>query len=88
MSKITLVGSDIQECRETSLLLGQVLMVRGAGLGKQEHELLEQSQYVSGQIEGYMIRSVPQRMWSREAAESLRLSWEDKTFNRSLHPAW
>jgi hypothetical protein len=62
-------------------------MVRGAGLGKQEHELLEQSQYVPGQIEGCMIRSVPQRMWSREAAESLRPCWKHKTFNRSLHRA-
>ena len=82
--KITLIGPDIQESREASLPFGQVLMVRGAGLSKQEHELLEQSQYVSGQIEGYMIRSMPQRMWSRVSREAVGKGSSLETLGRAL----
>jgi hypothetical protein len=82
--RITLVGPDIQECREASLPFGQVLMVRGAGLGEQEHERLEQGQYVSGQIEGYMIRSMPQRMWSRVSREAAAKGFGLETLGRAL----
>lgn len=82
--KITLIGPDIQESQEASLPFGQVLMVGGAGLGKQEHERLEQSQYVSGQIEGYMIRSMPQRMWSRVSREAAAKGFGLETLGRAL----
>jgi hypothetical protein len=82
--RITLIGPDIQESREASLPFGQVLMVGGASLGKEEHERLEQSQYVSGQIEGYMIKSVPQRMWSRVGREAAAAGFRFETLGRAL----
>jgi CO dehydrogenase/acetyl-CoA synthase beta subunit len=55
---ITLIGSDIPESAGGSLPFGQVLMVGGADLSKEEHALLEANQYIADQIEGYMIKSI------------------------------
>lgn len=82
--RITLVGPDVQESQEASLPFGQVLMVGGADLAKEEHERLEQSQYVSGQIEGYMIRSVPKRMWSRVDRKAASKGFGFETLGRAL----
>jgi len=68
--KITLIGPDIQESPGASLPFGQVLMVGGVGLGKEEHAALEYNQYISDQIEGYMIKSVSQLMWSRVSKDA------------------
>lgn len=62
---ITLIGPDIQESRGASLPFAQILIVGGADLSEQEHSTLEQNQYVGDHIEGYMIKSTPERMWSR-----------------------
>jgi CO dehydrogenase/acetyl-CoA synthase beta subunit len=68
--RVTLIGPDIQESTGASLPLGQVVIVGGDGLGDEEHAALEQSQYVSDRIEGYMIRSTPGRLWSRVSKEA------------------
>ncbi len=63
--KVTLIGPDIQEKPGTALPFGQVLMVGGTGLGTEEHSTLEQTQYISDRIEGYMIRGTSQIMLGR-----------------------
>jgi CO dehydrogenase/acetyl-CoA synthase beta subunit len=63
--KVTLIGPDIQESEGTSLPFAQVLMLGGTELGTEEHSALEQNQYIADQIEGYMLRSTPERMWGR-----------------------
>jgi CO dehydrogenase/acetyl-CoA synthase beta subunit len=70
--RITLVGPGIRESQGASLPFGQVLMVAGAEMSDEDHAEVEQHQYVADQIDGYMIRSTPGRMWSRirnDAAE-------------------
>ena len=62
---ITLIGPDIAESRGASLPFAQVILVGGSELSVQEHSALEQSQYVADRIEGYMIKSTPERIWSR-----------------------
>jgi CO dehydrogenase/acetyl-CoA synthase beta subunit len=68
--RVTLIGPDITESEGASLPFGQVVMVAGTGLGQSEHSALDQSQYVSDQIEGYMIKSTPGRMWSRVSRDA------------------
>ncbi len=63
--RVTLIGPDIPDCEGASLPFGQVVLVGGTGLGQAEHQALDQCQYVSDQVEGYMIKSTPGRMWSR-----------------------
>jgi len=63
--RITLAGPDIQESSGKTLPIGQVLIVTGAGLSNEHYMELEQCQYISNRLPGYMIRFVPRRMWSR-----------------------
>jgi CO dehydrogenase/acetyl-CoA synthase beta subunit len=74
--RITLIGPDIPESEGASLPFGQVLIIGGTGLDVSDHSKLEGIQHVGDQIEGYMIKSVPQRTWSRISREAA-----DKGFN-------
>jgi len=82
--KVTLIGPDIQESPGASLPFGQVLMVGGAGLSEAEHEVLDHSQYISDQIEGYMIRSTSQLMWSRVSKDAAEKGFCFETLGRAL----
>jgi len=82
--RITLIGPDIQETPGASLPFGQVLMVGGKDLGKEEHSALEQSQYISDQVEGYMIRSTPERMWSRVGKDAAAKGFDFYTLGKAL----
>ena len=81
---ITLIGDDIQESQGKSLPFGQVIIVGGTEL-KEEHYLdLERTQYTSDQIEGYMLRSVPRRVWSRVSNEAAGKGFSFETLGRAL----
>ena len=82
--KITLIGPDIQETPGASLPFGQVLMVGGKELGKEEHSALEGSQYISDQVEGYMIKSTPERMWSRVGKDAAAKGFDFHTLGKAL----
>ena len=81
---ITLIGPDIPQSEGASLPFGQVLMVAGTDLSIKEHGELERSQYVGDQIEGYMIKSVPQRTWSRVSREAVDKGFNFETLGRAL----
>lgn len=82
--KITLIGPDIQETPGASLPFGQILMVGGKELGKEEHSALEGSQYISDQVEGYMIKSTPERMWSRVGKDAAAKGFDFCTLGKAL----
>lgn len=82
--RITLIGPDIPESPGSSLPFGQVLMVGGAGLGEGEHTLLEGNQFIADQIEGYMIKSVSQLMWSRVSRDAAGKGFNFETLGRAL----
>ena len=63
--RITLIGPDILESRGASLPFGQILIAAGKELSDKQHSALDESQYISDQIEGYMVKSTPGRMWTR-----------------------
>ncbi|HLA27012.1 MAG TPA: hypothetical protein VJZ49_03885 [Syntrophales bacterium] len=64
--QITLIGPGIQEAGGKSLAFGQVILLAGEMLREEDHLQLEKAQYmILGEIEGYMIRSVPRCMWTR-----------------------
>jgi len=82
--RITLIGTDVQESEGKSLPFGQVIIVGGSRL-KEEHYIdLEKTQYISDQIEGYMIRSVPRRVWSRVSREAAGTGFSFETLGRAL----
>ena len=82
--RITLVGSDIAESQGRNLPFAQVLMLGGSALQEEHQEALDRSQYVFDQIEGYMIRSAPQRMWSRVSKAAVDKGFDFQTLGRAL----
>ena len=63
--RITLIGPDILESRGASLPFAQILTAAGKELSDKLHSALDESQYIADQIEGYMVKSTPGRMWTR-----------------------
>lgn len=83
--RITLVGPDISEASERKLPFAQVITVASANEYSDHHyTLVERTQYVSDQIEGYMIRAVPQRMWSRISTEAARKGFSFEVLGKAL----
>jgi CO dehydrogenase/acetyl-CoA synthase beta subunit len=82
--RVTLIGPDINESAGKSLPFGQVLILGGAGLKEEHQATLEWTQYVSDRIEGYMIRTVPQRIWSRVTKEAVGKGFCFGTLGRAL----
>lgn len=82
--KITLIGPDIPESPDASLPFGQVLIVGGSGLTERDHQTLEHTQFVADRIEGYMIRSVSQVIWSRVKKETAAKGFRFETLGRAL----
>ena len=82
--KITLVGPDIPESPDASLPFGQVLIVAGSELSEKDNQTLEHSQFVADRIEGYMIRSVAQLIWSRVNKEAAAKGFRFETLGRAL----
>lgn len=82
--KITLIGPDIPESPGASLPFGQVLIMAGTGLTEKDHQKLEHTQFVADQIEGYMIRSTSQLVWSRVSKEAAEKGFCFETLGRAL----
>jgi CO dehydrogenase/acetyl-CoA synthase beta subunit len=83
-NRITLIGPDIQESSGSSLPFGQVLMIAGSSLKEDRHADLEWSQYISDRIEGYMIRSIPRRMWGRVSKAALQKGFSFAVLGKAL----
>jgi CO dehydrogenase/acetyl-CoA synthase beta subunit len=82
--KITLIGPDIPESPDASLPFGQVLMVAGSELTEKDHQTLEHTQFIADRIEGYMIRSVAQLIWSRISKDAVAKGFCFETLGRAL----
>jgi CO dehydrogenase/acetyl-CoA synthase beta subunit len=82
--RITLIGPDIHESMGQSLPFGQAVVMGGIHLREEYHQILEWGQYVSDRIEGYMTRTVPQRMWSRVSKEAAEKGFCFETLGRAL----
>jgi CO dehydrogenase/acetyl-CoA synthase beta subunit len=82
--RITLFGPDIPESSGASLPFGQVLIAGGSDLAAEDHEKLQQAQLVSDQIEGYMVRSASQNVWSRVSREAAGKGFDFETLGRAL----
>jgi len=82
--KITLLGPDIPESSGASLPFGQVLMIGGKQFSDMDHERLVQYQYASDQIEGYMIKSAPDRVWTRVGKKAAKKGFNFETLGKAL----
>jgi CO dehydrogenase/acetyl-CoA synthase beta subunit len=82
--RITLFGPDIPESGGASLPFGQVLMLAGEGLLPKDHERLQQVPIVGDQIEGYMVRSAAENVWSRVSKGAAARGFDFEVLGKSL----
>ena len=82
--RVTLIGPDVPESEGASLPFGQVIIVAGKKLSGDKHELIERTQYVSDQIEGYMLKSMSRQMWSRISKDAARKGFSFETLGKAL----
>jgi CO dehydrogenase/acetyl-CoA synthase beta subunit len=82
--RITLIGPDIPESAGASLPFGQVLIMAGAELSERDHQKLEHTQFIADRIEGYMIRSTSQLVWSRVSRDAAEKGFRFETLGRAL----
>jgi CO dehydrogenase/acetyl-CoA synthase beta subunit len=82
--RITVIGPDIKESAGKSLPFGQVLMISGRGLDDSDHEALRHAGFIGDQIEGYMVRSFTQSIWSRVGKGAAGKGFSLETLGRAL----
>jgi CO dehydrogenase/acetyl-CoA synthase beta subunit len=82
--RVTLIGPDVPESEGASLPFGQVIIAGGKKLSGDKHELLERTQYVSDQIEGYMLKSMSRQTWSRISKDAAGKGFSFETLGKAL----
>jgi CO dehydrogenase/acetyl-CoA synthase beta subunit len=82
--RVTLIGQDVPESEGASLPFGQVIIAGGKKLSGDKHELLERTQYVSDQIEGYMLKSMSRQTWSRISKDAAGKGFAFATLGKAL----
>jgi CO dehydrogenase/acetyl-CoA synthase beta subunit len=82
--RITLIGEDIHNGMESKLPFAQVIMVASEDFLDSNYPLAERTQFVSDQIEGYMIRAVSQRLWSRVSKQAVEKGFSFEVLGRAL----
>ncbi len=70
--RIRVIGPDIQESSSGVVPFGQVIIAGGEALTEADYQELLESQYVGDQIEGFMVKSTPGRVWCRVSTEVAR----------------
>lgn len=82
--RITIVGPDIKESSGKSLPFGQVLIIGGSNIDDDDHEALRYAGFIGDHIEGYMVRSFTQNIWSRVSKSAAEKGFCFDTLGRVL----
>ncbi|MFA5375712.1 MAG: hypothetical protein WC455_08175 [Dehalococcoidia bacterium] len=82
--RVTLIGPDIPDSEGASLPFGQVIIAAGKKLSSDKHEIIDRTQYVSDQIEGYMLKSMSRQMWSRVSKDAAAKGFSFETLGKAL----
>ena len=82
--RITLIGPDTLESRGASLPFAQIIIGAGKELSDKQHSALDESQYISDQIEGYMVKSTPGRMWTRISNNAAKRGFGFEALGKAL----
>ena len=70
--KIVLLGKEIREINEKDLDFGLFILIGGKEITEKHIEDLKRFTFISNGIEGFMVRSVPQKFWCRLSSEIIK----------------
>lgn len=83
---VTLIGPDIPESEGASLPFAQTLLVGGPTLSPADHGALQQAHHIGDEVEGYMLRSTSENVWSRVSRQAAEKGFDFETLGRAhLH---
>ena len=69
---IVLLGKEIRDLTEKDLDFGLFILIGGKEITENQIEDLKHFNFISNGIEGFMIRSVPQKFWCRINSEIIK----------------
>jgi CO dehydrogenase/acetyl-CoA synthase beta subunit len=81
---ITRIGPDIRESEGQSLPFGQVVLVGGSGMAERDLAGLERATDLGHALDGYMIRRVPRKLWSRVSRAAVQKGFSLELLGRAL----
>ena len=81
---ITRIGPDVPEAEGQSLPFGQVILLGGSRLEEKDLGKLERASNLSSLLEGYMIRHVPRKLWSRVSRDAAARGFRFETLGRAV----
>jgi CO dehydrogenase/acetyl-CoA synthase beta subunit len=81
---ITRIGPDVPDAEGQSLPFGQVILLGGSRLEEKDLPRLERASNLSSLLEGYMIRHVPRKLWSRVSREAAEKGFRFETLGRAI----
>ena len=82
--RITVIGPDIPESEGASLPFGQVLIIGGESLSAKDYDTLTYAGFIGDMIEGYMVRSFTQNIWSRVSKDAAGKGFSLEALGRAL----
>lgn len=81
---ITLIGPDIPESQGKSLNFGQILLIGGREIKDLDYKELERELFHLKNLEGFMIRAVPNKLWCRVSKDVGLRGFSFETLGKAL----
>lgn len=81
---ITLIGSDIPDSEGQSLNFGQVILVGGTAISDLEYKEMERALFHLNNLEGFMIRAIPNKLWGRVNRQVAQYGFSFETLGKAL----
>ncbi|NVM27760.1 MAG: hypothetical protein HWN65_02870 [Candidatus Helarchaeota archaeon] len=81
---ITLIGPDIPKSEGKSMNFGQVLLFGGRNITALEYKELEREIFHLKNLEGFMIRALPNKLWCRVSKGVGRRGFSFETLGKAL----
>jgi CO dehydrogenase/acetyl-CoA synthase beta subunit len=70
--KITIIGPEIKSIHELDIHFGVLLLINAKSSSNEQIKSLSSFTFISDSIEGFSIRSIPRRFWSRISRNVLK----------------
>jgi len=82
--RITLIGPDIPESAGKELNFGQVLLIGGTTIPDLEYKEMERALFHLQNLEGFMIRAIPNKLWARVNRQAVQRGFSFETLGKAL----
>lgn len=82
--KITLLGPDVKDGRDMELDFGLIILL-GGNLPPENYKKYQRAANLSNNLEGFMVRSVPRKLWCRVSTEAAQKGFSFQTLGQALN---